>query len=145
MLTTQKTWTLIKEHLTDTKWKNKRFVSELIYILLKERMFLIKTMPHGKINSVQEACAKCFAVHMLKFEIFLQVTWKIWNKEHRTLIFLFFIYTSSILMHFVLFFHVVFKISNFDMWNAKHLAQVSCTELNLCTTPISVMGSVTVV
>ena len=28
-----------------------------------------------KVNSVQEACAKCFAVHMLKFEI-LQITWK---------------------------------------------------------------------
>ena len=29
----------------------------------------------GKVNSVQEACAKCFAVHILKFEI-LQTTWK---------------------------------------------------------------------
>ena len=27
----------------------------------------------GKVNSVQEACAKCFAVHFLKFEI-LQIT-----------------------------------------------------------------------
>ena len=27
----------------------------------------------SKVNSVQEACAKCFAVHLLKFEI-LQVT-----------------------------------------------------------------------
>ena len=27
----------------------------------------------GKVNSVQEACAKCFAVHILKFEI-LQIT-----------------------------------------------------------------------
>ena len=24
---------------------------------------------NGKVNSVQEACTKCFAVHMLKFEI----------------------------------------------------------------------------
>ena len=28
-----------------------------------------------KVNSVEEACAKCFAVHMLEFEI-LQITWK---------------------------------------------------------------------
>ena len=28
---------------------------------------------HGKVKSVQEACAKCFAVHRLKFEI-LQTT-----------------------------------------------------------------------
>ena len=28
-----------------------------------------------KVNSVQEACAKCFAIHILKFEI-LQTTWK---------------------------------------------------------------------
>ena len=30
---------------------------------------------HIKVNSVQEACAKCFAVHILRFEI-LQTTWK---------------------------------------------------------------------
>ena len=29
------------------------------------------------------------------------------------------------------FFHVICKISNFNMWTAKHLAQASCTELNL--------------
>ena len=29
----------------------------------------------SKVNSVQEACAKCSAVHILKFEI-LQITWK---------------------------------------------------------------------
>ena len=28
---------LIKEHLTDFQWKNKRFVSELIFLSLKER------------------------------------------------------------------------------------------------------------
>ena len=28
-----------------------------------------------KVNSVQEVCAKCFAVHILKFEV-LQMTWK---------------------------------------------------------------------
>ena len=29
----------------------------------------------GKVNSVQEACVKCFAAHILKFEI-LQMMWK---------------------------------------------------------------------
>ena len=33
----------------------------------------------GKVNSVQEGCAKFFAVHLLKFEI-LQITWK---KKHQ--------------------------------------------------------------
>ena len=80
-----------------------------------------------KVNSVQEAFAKCFAVHILKFEIF-QI---IWNKKHQTFSFQFFINRSSILMFFVLFFHVVCKISNFNMWTAKHLAQASCNELTL--------------
>ena len=31
-------------------------------------------------------------------------------------------------------FHVICKISNFNMWTAKHLAQVPCTELNLFST-----------
>ena len=64
------------------------------------------------------------------FEI-LRITWKKWNKEHQTLIFQFFITKSSIFMVFVLFFHVVCKISNFSMWTAKHLGQASCTELTL--------------
>ena len=37
-----------------------------------------------------------------------------------------FINKSSIFMFFVLFFHVVCKISNFDMWTTKHLVQVFC-------------------
>ena len=66
---------------------------------------------------------------------------KIWNlanhlkemkQKHQTLSFQFFINKSNILMFFVLFFHVVCKISNFYMWTAKHLAQASCTELTLC-------------
>ena len=73
-----------------------------------------------KVNSVQEACAKCFAAHMLKFEI-MQITWK---KEHQTLIFQFFVNKSSILMRFVLFFHVVFRISNFNVWTARHLCKL---------------------
>ena len=56
---------------------------------------------------------------------------KKWSKKHQTLSFQFFISKSSILMLFVLFFHVVCKISNFYKWTAKHLAQASCTELTL--------------
>ena len=35
-----------------------------------------------KVNSVQEACAECFAVHILKFEI-LQTTWKTKQKTSK--------------------------------------------------------------
>ena len=35
------------------------------------------------------------------------------------------------LMFLVSFFHVFCKISNFNMWTAKYLAQASCTELTL--------------
>ena len=51
---------------------------------------------------MQETCAKCFAVHILKFEN-LQITWKKWNNDHQTLSFQFFINKSSILMFFVSF------------------------------------------
>ena len=60
---------------------------------------------------------------------------KKWNKEHQTLSFQFFNNNSSILMFFVSFFHVVWKISNSNMWTRKHLAQVSCTELTLPSSP----------
>ena len=39
-------------------------------------------------------------------------------------------------MFFVLYFHVVYEISNFNMWTAKHLAQASCTELTLLFAPL---------
>ena len=35
--------------------------------------FVPSCQGYSKVNSVQEACAKCFAVHILKFEI-LQIT-----------------------------------------------------------------------
>ena len=53
-----------------------------------------------KVNSVQEACAKYFAVHTLKFDPANHM--KKWNKEHQTLSFQFFIY--SFLIIFVSFF-----------------------------------------
>ena len=43
----------------------------------------------SSVNSVQEACTKCFVIHTLKFEI-LQITWKKWKKEHQNLSFEFF-------------------------------------------------------
>ena len=44
----------------------------------KERLAMLGLARFSKVNSVQEACAKYFAVHILKFEI-LQTTWK--NKK----------------------------------------------------------------
>ena len=82
-----------------------------------------------KVNSVQEACTKCFAVHILKFEIF-QITWKKGNKGNPySLVF-------HQMMFFILFLHVVCKISNSNMWTTKHLAKASCTELTLPWTKI---------
>ena len=81
-------------------------------------------------NSVQEAWAKCFTVHILGFEI-LQITWKKWNKEHQTLRFQFFIKNLAFWCFLFCFFHVVCKISNSNMWTEKQLAQASCTELLL--------------
>ena len=84
-----------------------------------------------KVNSVQEACAKCFLVHILKFEI-LQITWKKWNKKNQTLSFHFLPQDSSF---WCVFFFVLFLCGlqdlDFNRWTAKHLAQASCTELSL--------------
>ena len=60
-----------------------------------------------KVSSVQEACAKCFAVHILKVEI-LQITWKKWNKlsiivylfKVRT-VYIWYIYSNDITWGFV--------------------------------------------
>ena len=78
-----------------------------------------------KVNSVQEAFAKCFAVHILKFEILqtaenvkiLDLLMK--NPKLRVWCSLFHL------------FHVICKISNFKMSTAKHLWQASCIELTL--------------
>ena len=83
-----------------------------------------------KFNSVQEACPKCFAVHILKFEI-LPTTWKKQNKKHQNARSIDEKLQTKSLMFFVSFFYVICKISNFNMWTAKHLVQASCTELTL--------------
>ena len=77
-----------------------------------------------KENSVQEAWAKCFAVHLLKFEI-LQTTWKTKQKPSKCYL----LVKNWKLIVFALFFDVICKISNFNMWTGKHLAQASCTEM----------------
>ena len=59
----------------------------------------------------------------------MRLAWKKWNKVHQTLSFQFF--TNSILIFFLLFLHVLYKISNLYKWTAKLLAQASCTELTL--------------
>jgi len=53
------------------------FVNVLTKLLSKAKVYttLCLTYSNGKVNSVQEACAKCFAVQILKFEI-LQITEK---------------------------------------------------------------------
>ena len=84
-----------------------------------------------KVNSVQEACAKWFAVHILKFEI-LQTKWKYKTKSIKMLFrFIDEKLKTKSLVFFVSIFSVICKISNFNMWTAKHLAQGSCTDVTL--------------
>ena len=84
----------------------------------------------GKVNSVQEACAKCFVVHLIKFKI-LQTTWKNKTKNIKMLNLLVKNWKLRVWCSLLHFFHVICKISNSNMWAAKHLAQASCTELTL--------------
>ena len=67
----------------------------VVFYITPFHQFYLTSLSLSKGNSVQEACAKCFAVHILEFEIF-QITWKKWNKEHQTFSFQFFINRSSI-------------------------------------------------
>ena len=69
-------WGIIKLFLSEYWCGNKLIVNFILY-LWESNPYNTKKLPasHGKVNSVQEACANCFAVHILKFEIF-QVTWK---------------------------------------------------------------------
>ena len=83
-----------------------------------------------KVNSVQEACAKCFVVHISKFEI-MQIKWKNETKNIRLLVFSFLPINLGFGCILWVFFHMVCKISNFDMWTTKHLMQGCWTELAL--------------
>ena len=81
------------------------------------------------VNSVQEACSKCFAVHTIKI-------WNLANhmkkKETKNIRLLFFSFSKNLaLWCFYFVFHGVWKISNFIMCTAKHLEQASCTDFTL--------------
>ena len=75
-------------------------------------------------------CTKCFAFHVSKFEI-LKTTWKNKTKSIKMLDVLMKNWKIRVWCSLFHFFHVTCKISNFNMWTAKHLAQASCTELTL--------------
>ena len=92
-----------------------------------EHMRTLGNGPNCSVNSVQEACDKCFEVHILKFEI-LQTTWRNKTKNIKMLDLLMKNWKLSLMFQF---FHVICKISNFNMLTAKHLAQACCTELTL--------------
>ena len=81
-----------------------------------------------KVNSVQEAGTKCIAVHLLEFEI-LPATWK--RKNVKMLFLLMKIWRIRVWCSLFHLFQVICKISNFNMWTAKHMAQASCTDLTL--------------
>ena len=101
--------TPLRSHIT----KKSLTVTKYIYVYIC-RYYMVYQNPNTQVkchtsyfeiitvNSVQEACAKCFAVHILKFEI-LQITRKKSNKKHQTLTFQFFINIFSLLMFFVRF------------------------------------------
>ena len=72
-----------------------------------------------KVNSMQKACAKSLAVHLLKFEI-LQTTWNNKTKNISMLNVLVKYWKLRVwcsLFHFFMWFARFF---NFNMWTAKH-------------------------
>ena len=116
-----------------------RLLQEALYFWLALLCFLPEGRPNGltfsKVNPVQEAYAKCFVVHLYLWFTYQNLkSCKPHEKTNQKVN-----NAKSIdeklktngLMFFVSFFHVICKISNFNMWAAKHLAQASCTELTL--------------
>ena len=94
---------LLLFYATDSWLRNissKHTMGSINFLIFRKQCTMIWA---SKVNSVQEACAKCFLVHILKFEI-LQITWKKLNKEHQTLSFQFFTNKFSILMFLFCFF-----------------------------------------
>ena len=72
----------------------------------------IQTWFFGRVNSVQEDCAKCFTVQNKKHQNDENWKLRVWCS----------------LFHF---FHVIWKILKFNMWPEKHLVQAFCTDLTL--------------
>ena len=97
-----------------------KFLTEMLDISISWQMV--------KVSSVQEACAKCFAVLKSKFEI-LQTTWKNKTKSIKMLDLLVKNWKLRVWCSLFHFLHVICKILNFNMWTAEHLAQASCSEL----------------
>ena len=61
--------------LCQDKWMKDKVWQEGLYRYLVSYISRQILLLNNKVNSVQEACAKSFAVHLLTFEI-LQTTWK---------------------------------------------------------------------
>ena len=103
------------------------------HLTMKRNQFWIRKLFFtAKVNSVQEACAKCLAVHISKFEI-LQTTWKNKTKTKNIKILDLLMRNWKLIVWCSLFhlFHVICKISNFNLWTARHLVQASSIELTL--------------
>ena len=65
-------------NITIVKYVNLKLVSMYVLTHITRINFLVLLVVKGyskivKVNSVEEACAKCFMVHISKFEIF-QIT-----------------------------------------------------------------------
>ena len=95
-----------------------------------------------KVNSIQETCTIYFAVHLSKFEILL-TTWKNKTKNFQMLNLLVKNWELRVWCSLYHFIHVICKISNFDFWTAKHLAQASCTKaFAFCSLVILLISSI---
>ena len=77
----------LTDHQTKAKQKLRGIASKLTAFCSKNQVHNLNFM-FIKVNSIQKACVKCFAVHKLKFEI-LQMTWKNETKNIRLLVFSF--------------------------------------------------------
>ena len=85
-----------------------------------QRHLLLKSTHYKKL-------APNASVHILKFEI-LQTTWKNKTKNIKILDLLLKNWKLTVWCSLFHFSHVICKISKFNMWTGKHLAQASCTE-----------------
>ena len=101
-----------------------------------EMLLTFADIPHrcwcfeGNVNSVQEACAKCLVLHILKFAI-LQTTWKNKTTKHQNAKSIGEKLKTKSPMFFALVCSCDLQDLYFNMWSAKHLVQASCTDLTL--------------
>ena len=126
-LDTPTSWNILWSLLVYSKPRIKKIT--LIISQYRDSELIWKILHLGKVNSVQEACAKCFAVHTPYQNL---KSWKQHEKQkikHQNARFSVEKLKYKSLMFFVSVFHVICKISNFNMWTAMYLTQASCTEL----------------